>query len=114
MIMRCLADAQGLLRQYNSGRPWICWPGASIDACVADCSAGMRHAATRGMAAARLKAVAARAVATIRVTSRMEPPSSCGTGAGSILGVRNHGREERLAGEVELIWICLEGFLEIP
>jgi len=35
-------------------------------------------------------------------------------GAGSNLGVRNHGREERLAGEVELIWICLEGFLEIP
>jgi hypothetical protein len=66
------------------------------------------------MAAARLKAAAARAAVTIRVTSRMEPPSSCRTGAGSVLGLRNHGREERLAGEVELIWICLEGFLEIP
>jgi hypothetical protein len=33
---------------------------------------------------------------------------------GGICGVISHGRDERLEGEVELIWISLESFWRFP
>jgi hypothetical protein len=67
------------------------------------------------MAAAKLKAAAARATVRIRVTSGMrisiKPPDGCPEASG---GVISHGRDERLEGEVELIWISLESFWRFP
>ena len=114
MIMRCLADAAVAAASVHQ-RKTLDLLARRIDRCLR-CELLGGHAPRCDERHGRRQAQGCRRDSGSDNTGNFAHGTSIKLpdGAGSILGVRNHGREERLAGEVELIWICLEGFLEIP